>query len=156
MYRQLEMEITDSITQPHPYQLTPETMEDFLFAGKAKITLINTNTGNRYTYRIKKLDDKNLWFVSLLTGSDNETDYEFFGTIFDYDKFSVRHSKKSRLTVESTGVKVFNWFLKHRNNLPSNVEVWHNGYCAKCGRMLTVPSSIQAGFGPKCLTTLEY
>lgn len=30
------------------------------------------------------------------------------------------------------------------------VEVWHEGSCGRCGRKLTVPSSIETGLGPEC------
>jgi hypothetical protein len=38
--------------------------------------------------------------------------------------------------------------LKITNYL--NFEVWHEGKCGKCGRALTVPSSILTGIGPEC------
>jgi hypothetical protein len=37
-----------------------------------------------------------------------------------------------------------------KNDLPNIVEVHHNGHCARCGRMLTVPESLYTGFGPDC------
>jgi hypothetical protein len=35
------------------------------------------------------------------------------------------------------------------------VEVWHEGTCGKCGRALTVPSSIENGLGPECIKSLS-
>jgi hypothetical protein len=29
--------------------------------------------------------------------------------------------------------------------------VWHEGSCARCGKKLTVPESIESGFGPECV-----
>jgi hypothetical protein len=31
------------------------------------------------------------------------------------------------------------------------VEFWHEGKCGRCNRKLTVPSSIESGFGPECI-----
>lgn len=31
------------------------------------------------------------------------------------------------------------------------VEIWHEGKCGRCGRQLTVPESIESGFGPECV-----
>jgi hypothetical protein len=40
-------------------------------------------------------------------------------------------------------------------NLPDFIEVWHEGKCGKCGRTLTVPSSIESGIGPECMKSLS-
>jgi hypothetical protein len=32
--------------------------------------------------------------------------------------------------------------------------VWHEGRCGRCGRKLTVPESIESGFGPECASIL--
>jgi hypothetical protein len=47
----------------------------------------------------------------------------------------------------------FAWFWDRlRNgNLPEQVEVHHEGRCGRCGRALTVPESIESGFGPECI-----
>jgi hypothetical protein len=47
---------------------------------------------------------------------------------------------------------VFDYVLNKlkTNKLPEFVEVWHEGKCGKCGRALTVPSSILTGIGPEC------
>ena len=34
--------------------------------------------------------------------------------------------------------------------LPEGYEARHEGRCARCGRALTVPESIDSGFGPEC------
>ena len=41
------------------------------------------------------------------------------------------------------------------NTLQDFVEIWHEGKCGKCGRPLTVPSSIENGLGPSCLKKLS-
>jgi len=133
-----------------PRALKNEAVEKFMFAGKARITIQNIETGNRFTYQIKKLKDKDIWFISLLTGSNNDSDYSFFGTVFS-DKMSCKHSKKSRIGIDASGVQAFGWLIKHYKNLPDNVRVWHNGYCGRCGKTLTVPESIVSGFGPTCV-----
>ncbi|MGQ4872128.1 MAG: DUF6011 domain-containing protein, partial [Candidatus Thorarchaeota archaeon] len=32
--------------------------------------------------------------------------------------------------------------------LPEKVRIWHEGKCGRCGRRLTVPESIESGYGP--------
>ena len=123
--------------------------KNFLLAGNSRFTLVSTKTGTRFTFRVRKADDKPA-FVSVLTGSCNESDYEFLGTIFDERKFV--HSRKSRVTENAPSTKAFAWFIQHLlgDNLPDTVEFWHEGRCARCARPLTDPVSIASGFGPEC------
>jgi hypothetical protein len=87
-----------------------------------------------------KLKDKKNW---LYMGLLNEKK-EFFTT---------RGSKVGR---NSVSFRSFQWLLKAatewelgRDQYP-NVEVYHEGYCGRCGRTLTDPQSIERGFGPEC------
>jgi hypothetical protein len=62
----------------HPLQFTdPAAVHAFIFGGRARFTLVSSGTGKRYTYRVAAAKDSDtMFFVSLLTGSSNETDYE--------------------------------------------------------------------------------
>ena len=62
-------------------QLENNDIKTFIFAGKAIFTITNTNTGNRFTYRVRKAKDNDIYFVSVLTGSDNTSSYSFIGYI---------------------------------------------------------------------------
>ena len=123
----------------------------FMFAGKAHVTLVSRKTGTRFTYRVSaKKGSDSLHFVSLLTGRENTRDYEFFGTVFDRQTF--RHSARSSLGQHLPSTKAFGWTVAalQAGRVPETVEVWHEGRCGRCGRLLTVPSSIATGFGPEC------
>jgi hypothetical protein len=120
----------------------------FVKAGKAVFTLLNEETGNRFTYRVKKHKRKSLYFVSVLTGQDNVNDYTYIGCIFGDD---FRSTKRSRVTEDAQSFKVFSWFMSHIDSLPSNVKVYHENRCGRCGRALTVPESVENGFGPECI-----
>ncbi len=122
----------------------------FIFAGNSTFTLLNSETENRFTYRVKKAKDCNLFFVSVLTGPDK---YSYLGTV---SNGNYKHGKKSNFTgVQSE--KVFSYVLNKlkTESLPECVEVWHEGKCGKCNRLLTVPSSIENGIGPECFKTLS-
>lgn len=133
----------------------------FILSGNATFTIRNSETGNRFTYKVTKkkedersLVENNLWFVKLLTGSNNESDYRFFGTIFQKPLWAYRHSKNSKINITAQGVKVFNWYidiLLKNKSLPDVIEFYHEGRCARCGRKLTVPESVESGFGPECI-----
>jgi hypothetical protein len=129
---------------------TGEMAKTFALAGKARLTLVSEKTGARFTYRISRKDETTPWFVSLLSGSDNENDFAYLGTIFSDGAY--RHGRKSRIGSETPSARAFAWawgFIA-RGELPTSCEVWHEGRCGCCGRVLTVPESIESGFGPVC------
>lgn len=132
-------------------QLENNDIKTFIFAGNAIFTITNTNTGNRFTYKVRKSKDNEIYFVSVLTGSDNTNDYSFIGYI---KNGLFNSSKKSRITSDSTSFKVFNWLIFNLNKIPSIVQVFHEGKCGRCGRKLTTPESIQRGLGPECATLI--
>ena len=118
----------------------------FIFAGKSIVTFLNSETGNRFTFRIKQAKDSNLFFVSVLTSPDI---YTYIGTVVGG---VYTHGKKSTISKEATSVKVFSYVLSRlkENILPVIIEIWHEGRCGKCGKTLTVPASIATGIGPEC------
>jgi len=127
---------------------------EYMLAGKSIFTLQNSTNGNRYTFKIKKLKNKDLWFVSVLTGNNNENDYTFLGTIFySNNKYNYKHSLKSRATKDAVSVKVITWFLEkiQVNKVPDFIKFYHMNHCGRCGRTLTVPESVTSGYGPECI-----
>jgi hypothetical protein len=123
----------------------------FMFASKAHVTFLNTKTGNRFTYKIKAVKNSNLFFVSVLTSPDV---WSYLGTIVDGN---YKVGKKSNISTDAQSNKVFSYVLKNlkSNTLPDFIEVWHEGFCGKCGRRLTVPQSILNGLGPECIKSLS-
>ncbi len=120
-----------------------------MMAGKAIVTFVNEKTGNRFTYRIKMKKDMSVGFVSLLGGCDNENDYRYLGCIFDGINYT--NTKKSTISKDAQSNRVFEWVWNHLDNLPSYIKVLHSGRCLRCARLLTVPESIESGFGPECV-----
>jgi hypothetical protein len=121
----------------------------YMQAGNATFTLVSTRSGERFTYKVRESKDGKLFFVSLLTGSDNTSDYAYLGIIRD-GKFS--RTAKSRIGADAPSYKAFDWFWRKLEAvaLPEGVEFWHEGRCGRCGRALTVPESIDNGIGPEC------
>lgn len=133
-----------------------KNIKNFVFGGNATFTVLNVETGNRLTYKVttpKGEQRGNVWFINVLSGCNNETDYSFVG-IVDKGKTSFRLTKKSRVKADSRSFKGFAWLFSHLSNeteLPSKVNFYHEGRCARCGRKLTTPESIESGFGPECI-----
>lgn len=124
---------------------------EFILAGKSVFTFVNSQTENRFTFRVKKHKQDDIFFVSVLTGPDI---YQFIGSV---KSNSFKHSKKSSISEDSKSVKVFEFVFSRLQSgtLSEIIEVWHHGRCGKCGKMLTVPKSIQTGFGPECFKRLK-
>ncbi len=123
----------------------------YILAGRARVTLVSGKSGTRFTYKVSQPNDGGPHFVSLLTGSDNGADYTFLGTIFEGKTY--RPGKKSSIGTTAPSAVAFAWawgILQAHDLIHPALEIWHEGTCGKCGRALTVPSSIASGIGPVC------
>jgi hypothetical protein len=143
------------MTETHKFTSAID-LRNFLRAGRAIITLQSAITGNHYTYRIRKADgERPCWFVSLLTGPENETSYTYIG-IITHDAEDFKLTAKSRLPQEALPVAgfAFMWRWVKTDHLPPKMTIRHNGHCGRCGRTLTVPASIDSGIGPECARQL--
>lgn len=130
----------------------------FILAGNATFTAKSQRTGQRFTYKVKQADKREesetpLYFVSVLNGPDNWTNYQFFGTIKEstIGKTFSFSSRSAKVGEDTPSVKGFKWLWKNVEQLPDFMEIWHEGKCGRCGRKLTVPESIASGFGPECI-----
>lgn len=154
--------------EPEPQQ-APEPQQQastqfdarrFITAGQAIFTLQGIR--DRYTYRVSKKEPEPgsrftepAYFIGLLTGADNTSDYTYIGML-DVRQGQIRLTKASRYTADSSPVKAFNWAIGRiwRGVGIEPARLYHMGKCGRCGRALTVPSSIESGFGPECLGKL--
>lgn len=146
---------------------TLDAVKEYCLAGNARFTIQSAKTGKRFTYRIAKKRGAikgDPYFVSVLTGSDNEGDYTFLGSLMvdspTGEPLEVPHyvwSKKSRIKRDMPSAKAFEWYWGKIESgvLPGDVETWHEGRCGCCGRTLTVPESIKRGIGPECEAKLS-
>ena len=148
------------------HQLNPTQIEVFTTAGKATITLQNLKSGKHFTYKVEaprkrtpmggyKADIKAaVRFVKVLVGQNNEGDFSFIGCLFFQADGSwiYRPSKKSDISPEAPSQKAFNFAWKNKHQLPPSLVIFHEGKCGRCAKPLTVPASIESGFGPECIT----
>jgi hypothetical protein len=129
--------------------------EKFILAGRATFTIVSLKTSTRFTYRVKVCEnDASLHFVQVLTGPDNTADYRYLGIIRRGVFF---HTKKSSIAPTAPCAVAFAWFWRNtvsRADIGGLAEIHHEGRCGRCGRLLTVPESIQSGFGPECATKI--
>lgn len=127
----------------------------FILAGHAIFTIVGKTA--RYTYKVNRKDPSpddprpQKYFLSLMTGSDNESSYSYVG-ILDPASGGVRTTRNSKINDEHPAVVGIRWALRHvwaTGKLPSG-ELLHAGKCGRCGRTLTDPESIASGIGPDC------
>lgn len=134
--------------------LTPKTE-----TGSAVFTL--SMGDERYTYKVgykeQGWNGKPIYFVKVLTGQDNSSDYTYLGYLQDNGK-TWKHDKKQRIGYEAPSSKFWRALLRRvfvqQLELPNTVEFRHEGRCGRCGRPLTVPESIDTGFGLDCAAKL--
>ncbi|MEB3089999.1 hypothetical protein, partial [Parvimonas sp. M20] len=123
------------------------TIKKFMLAGNATLTLRSPKTGTRFTYKVRRGTDfggkpKDFWFCSLLTGQDNDSDYQYFGHFFIGRNFRgpeliYQHGRKSRISQDALSMKAWGYFAEiFRDHDPSwqadrlaTIEVWHEGRC---------------------------
>jgi hypothetical protein len=151
---------------------------EFVFAGEAIFTLENAETGKRFTYRVTQAKARPQdagrvlpFFVSVLTGSNNEGDYSYLGCLWGdgteweglgsqtTNTLRYAHGAKSRISADAPSAMGIAWLarkLAAGSALPASFAVYHEGRCGRCGRLLTVPSSIESGIGPVCAGKGEY
>lgn len=131
-----------------------EDIKNYLVGGKAEFTLKSLKTGNHHTYKTRILpngnSDRNSFFVSHLTGSDNESYYLYLGVLTQ--DLRLIHTKASPAK-SSAGFAALSWFLSNIGD--KRVEFYHTGKCSACGRKLTTPESIECGMGPVCRKRLR-
>lgn len=142
--------------RPHDHFINALDVRQYVLAGNATFTIKSEMTGTHYTFRVRQAEDDKgkptaLWFVQMLTGPDNESDYHYMGIFAGKDE-DFRLTQKSRYTEESVPVKAMRYFWRHiqKGHLPPHCTVRHEGACGRCGRKLTVPESIDSGLGPDC------
>lgn len=140
------------------HKLSSAAVPAFMLAGKALLTLSNTATGSHHTYKLQapgktaeERDSAPILFVSVLTGPENTSHYTYIGILIRQSG-QFRTTAKTRLPSGDKRVLGFEWLARNaaRTDAFPSVEVRHHNHCGKCGRVLTVPTSIDTGLGPIC------
>jgi hypothetical protein len=137
-----------------------QDIKTFSLAGNATLTMVSQKTGTRFTFKVSRAKDKetneprDMWFVSLLNGPDNESDFAYVGMINGGGKFNL--TGRSRFAPETSCVKAFTFFWRFvsQDVMPPQMDVHHEGRCGRCNRKLTVPESIENGLGPECASKM--
>ena len=138
----------------------PDQIQTYILAGRGTLTIVSPS-GARFTYKLRLADEDpndvtghvRPIFVKVLTGPDNTNSYTYIGCLW---QGVYKHGRKSRISADAQSVRAFSWFMRDiKRAVDHGIEVWHEGKCGKCGRKLTVPESIEQGFGPVCMAAMN-
>ncbi len=130
----------------------------FVTAGDAIFTVACPD-GTHHTYRVQHVEANDRYpasyFVKLLTGPDNTSNYSYLGKLDEHTS-QTRTTAKSCAAQDSFAVRLLNrvlarvWGDDHAAYERHGYKTHHCGRCGRCGRRLTVPASVESGIGPEC------
>lgn len=129
--------------------------KDFILGGRAILTMVGKSS--RFTFKVRQADptdqqpNPDLYFVSVMTGTDNEASYTYLG-ILNTRTGEVRPTKGTKLPQDHPAFVAAAWAFPaiwKTGRLPGG-QALHAGRCGRCARLLTDPDSIRTGFGPEC------
>ena len=135
-------------------ELSKDNIPAYTLAGNATITLQSGVTEQHFTYKVKRYKDTdNLYLITLLSGPNNDEDYQYVGCYYSDTKyFHAASPWKDRAKMAwPKSLRAISFFFDKLYNIPDNLHVFHEGRCGRCGRKLTTPESILRGFGPECM-----
>lgn len=135
-------------------------MDHTILTHNGKITMRNPATGQHRTIRIhtQKADDSfapGERIASLLSGSNNETDYTQFAFIKSNGRVIVWKRFRGENMAEGNGgpsqYEKLAWMIQDPARFErQGVEYMFTTTCRRCNRTLTTPESIRSGIGPTC------
>ena len=128
---------------------------DFIFSGKALVTITSAKSGTHFTFKFKEKDG-DIFFVNHLWGPNNAWDGDWDWTGFV--KADGEGNPTSCLLAGKKGnpaqnsFKALSWTLAKLNQgvIPADLTIQHNDACGMCGKALTDPISVATGLGPIC------
>jgi len=130
------------------------------------VTFQSAKTGERRTFRVKPMDKVAVaengikdqrFFVSFLSGQDNTRDYTYLGQILNGKFTLTQKSRATGITEQTPAFVIFKAAfetLMVATTMPKMLLVTHSGRCGKCHKALTVPQSVNDGFGPECVNSV--
>lgn len=138
----------------HENNIPQEKALEFILGGNALFTCLNKNTQVRFTYKVvHDCDNEKQYKIYVLNGSDNTSNYKQIGYIDICRPFASAISVHTR---DLPSFKQFEYIylILVTDRIIPDLEIWHMGRCCKCGRVLTVPDSIERGIGPECFSKM--
>ena len=140
------------------YRMTDsEVLERYMYGNKCRLTLVSPSLV-AHTYEFSLPNNKSEFpedvrFVYSIHTTPEKTVQKYYLGMMENGQF--RLTKHSRFLEDSDVVKGAKYIVKLAtnqtffNNTP--MKLYHNGRCARCGKLLDSARSIKDGYGKKCL-----
>lgn len=151
------------MTTSSSLSLSLSEIKTFLLAGKCIFTLTSKKSLKSFTYKInkgKKINSPH--FVSVFRGGDNNNsqNYSYMGCIWEKRTYKHNIKPNAQVRIGAPSEMLFSWaWNKIVNNEDDSfnrqAEIVPSNRCCKCGRTLTVPSSVFLQMGPECQRKME-
>lgn len=120
----------------------------------AIFTIRSIRTQKDFTFKVRKstFNDKTYMHVYVESGY---LDFKYLG--FYWEGSILR---KGGVEITTPAASAIAWVFRNLEKgktdiVASQVEFFHTGKCAKCGKTLTDATSIELGVGPKCRTYIN-
>jgi hypothetical protein len=119
-----------------------DSVISYITGGHGAFTFLSLRTGRRYTFRATQ-GKRGVLIIKVLNGADNTSSFIAIGSV---------QGKRFQNELGTPAAHAFSWAWNalHRGSIPSQLEVYHDGHCGRCGRLLTTPGSVTSGLGPIC------
>ena len=140
-------------------------IRDYILQRKSIFTIESTKVHERRTYMFKqqtRVDDFRheyyipIWNIYMLYGPDNGKDYRWIGC-YDVNKDLLSFGLHSYIdTLACKMIRAFMVILLTTREWPESCKFYRSTKCCRCGRRLTTPESIAAGYGPHCYREAYY
>lgn len=129
-------------------------VRSFLLGGNAGFTLLQDGKNPiSVKYRVVANENKSCYFIYTESKTSSKIVYQAYITSKDWVLHKAKQVEDS--DYNERAIKAIDWLLKHCDNLPDIVHVYHNGRCSKCGRKLTDLESLRTGLGPVCRSKVK-
>jgi hypothetical protein len=147
------------VQKVHSNQLSQDKLMEFITSSNAIFSIKSLNTGIHFTFSVscKKQeinDNPDFLFVSVLTGTDNTSNYTYLGYLKRHTSgfWYYTHGDKSKIGEDAKSNIAFKWIIDCLNagKIMKDVLIWHEGVCCRCGRKLTAEKSSDNGIGDYC------
>lgn len=130
---------------------------DFILGGNSRFTFKSLKTQSHLTFKVivpksNSKDTSKIFYVSVLSGTDNDSNYTYIGYI-KKENSTLNFYPTQKLNAKVTSIEVFKFVFDRlvQKITLTNLEIYHEGKCCRCGRTLTTPESIKLGIGPECI-----
>ena len=152
--------IHTALTAPLSYAIVAQSLGQKDRNRETVFTLENPARGTHVTFRVRRPKGFKTMLLDVMTGSDNESSYEYVGSM---NRGLWIKPNTSKASANAQGkLNAVLWYMSNvrkaqagEASAHSLVTLNHSGSCTCCGRTLTNPESLETGIGPICAGRLN-